>query len=222
MKLSSSSRPICSPSRTDVPRPAGRLLVVLLLAAMAAVSVANELHPTFLERADFRNADYFRLMRTFPGGSEVAGRYGSQTLVGVESRALSKWGAGVTASAEIWWASAHSRATTFIPLSAGAFYARPLLDGNVVPYAGVLGSYNFASMYYSEGDTTVSGAGSAAGGGLFFGVEVPLFEKFRVKGETRFSWCRVPVAFGGVRRAVDFSRTDVGIGLSMGLTDFCF
>jgi len=193
----------------------------LLLAAIAAVGIAREPQPTLIERAEFRNANYFRLMRTFPSGKELGNLFGTRTVIGVESRALSKYGVGVSAAAEIWWVANDSNVTTFIPLSAGLLYARPFFDGAVVPYAGVFASYNFASLRYASGDSVASGAGSGPGGGASLGVEFPLFEKYRFKVESRVCLCGIPLASNGSTRQVSFSSVNLGIGLSMGLTDVC-
>ncbi|MFO7638385.1 MAG: hypothetical protein R6X14_03640 [bacterium] len=194
--------------------------LLLLLAAVVATGLAGDPRATFIERAEFRNANYFRLMSSTPSGEEIADRYGPRALIGVESRALSKYGVGVSVSAEAWWSARDTLVTTFIPLSAGLLYGYPFFGGAVVPYAGVFVSYSFASLRHADGDLVVRGTGAGPGSGAAIGVEFPLFEKYRIKGEARFSTCRIAVG-GDHQRTVDFSRTDLGIGLSMGLTDVC-
>ncbi len=212
-----------------------RAAVLVAAALCVARADAASIGTSISERVDARSAVFFRVGVWSPTGKELKTEFGPRIAPGAEIRALSRYGVGGSLALDCWWAMTpredeQDAVSLFLPGSASLFYAYPLLDSAVTPYAGLLVSASFGSLCLPQGDSLVRAQGFGSGLGMMLGAEVPLVRGLIVRGEMRLSGGRLVTELGpesGLleeerRRSIRTSNFAASLGLTMGFNDLFF
>lgn len=201
------------------------------LALLSGVGSAAGIGRSIAERYEVRSTPFFRFGYWQPTGRDLKDEFGPRIPLGVELRAVSRYGVGADVTLDCWWAftGEEQAMSVFLPLSVGLFYSYPLLDSAITPYAGLCATLNYGSLYFAQGDSAVRGRGLGAGGGAMLGVEVPLLRSLTVRLDTRLIGGQISAAFDEDESVLAAERRDVKVGsfsatlgLTMGYTDLFF
>jgi hypothetical protein len=201
------------------------------LALCAGAADAAGIGRSIAERYEVRSTPFFRFGFWQPTGQELKDGFGPRIPLGVELRAVSRYGVGADITLDCWWAftGEEQAMSVFLPLSAGLFYSYPLLDSAITPYAGLCATLNYGSLCFAQGDSVARGRGLGAGGGAMLGVEVPLLRSLTVRLDTRLIGGRISAAFDDEESVLAAERRDIkvgsfsaALGLTMGFTDLFF
>lgn len=191
-------------------------------------AVADVSSPAAPVKTEGKLVTILKIGSYWPFGKELSEYFGTRYPIGIETRARSESGIGGSVSVDVWWQSHENRTSTFVPVSIGTSYGRKLLEGAVVPFAGLFVSYTFAQLYFDAGPDLVRATGSGLGGGLVVGAEVPIVEGFNTLAELKLSLGGIPMVFdsavgaiGEGRHTVATSGFGLNFGVSMGFSEPC-
>lgn len=208
-----------------------RAAALCLLALAFSAAPAARLGRTVFERVDARSATFFRFGLWSPGGQELADQFGPRVTLGVEARAVSRYGVGAGVGLDGWWASREEGFSYYLPVSVSAFYCYPLLDSAVTPFAGLFATVAYGSfcLPHAHPDSISRVSGMGGGGGAMLGVEVPLMRNLTTRFDMRLgggSISAAPRAESWVdqseRRRVKTGNFSATLGLTMGYNDLFF
>ncbi len=208
-----------------------RAAALCLLALAFGLAPAARIGRSVFERVEARSATFFRFGVWSPGGQELAEQFGNRLALGVEARAVSRYGVGAGIGLDGWCASQERRLSCYLPVSVSAFYSYPLLDSAVTPFAGLFATVAYGSfcLPHSHPDSVNRVQGMGGGGGAMLGVEVPLMRNLMTRLDVRLgggSISAAPRVESGVdqveRRRVKTGNFTAALGLTMGNNDLFF
>lgn len=206
----------------------GLAAVLVPLVLFCRPVSAQRLGRSLAERVDARSTFFFRVGISSPAGREIKDEFGPRIPLGVELRTNTRYGIGSSLTMDGWWGlrGPDDAVSLFLPLSAGLYYAYPLLDSAVVPYGGLFASAAWGSFVFAA-DSAVRWHGLGGGGGIFAGVEVPLLHTLAIRVDNRLyagsisaeAEQRETAARRLPRRRIRTTNFSLMLGMTMGFND---